>query len=164
MKSWFNKPLTGRRFLVWIVSFFAVIFAANGTFVYFAEKTFTGLADNHAYRDGLHYNDTLAAAAAQRELGWTARLSLDKEHDGAYRLSATFEDSDKAPVLGLEVEAKIQRPATAALDQSVMLESIGEGRYAADVDLPAVGQWDVTIEADGAGDQHFKIKKRFSVQ
>ncbi|RMF11649.1 MAG: hypothetical protein D6763_02545 [Alphaproteobacteria bacterium] len=161
MKNPFRRPLTGQGVLAWLIGFFAVVFLVNGIFVYFAQKSWTGLDRDDAYRRGLDYNRTLAAARSQRELGWSVELDLVATPDGRYRLFTKFLDDADAPLFGLAVEALIRHPIRDAYDQSVTLRSAGEGRYVADIVLPHPGQWDVEVEARGAADQRFRVRKRF---
>lgn len=159
-----KRPLTGKGVLAWFLGFFALVFVANGAFVYFAHSSWTGLDRKDAYREGLAYNQTLAAAKAQKELGWVSELELEKREGGTYRMTATFADGEDAAIFGLEVVVRIRRPATDAFDRTAMLESIGEGRYAADIALPEPGQWDVEVEAYGLEEEHFIVEKRFFVE
>ena len=48
-----------------LIAFFGIMLIANGIFVYFAVATFSGGDTSNAYRKGLNYNDTLAAAELQ---------------------------------------------------------------------------------------------------
>ena len=65
-----TRQFTGKHFLIFIVSFFVVIIAANGMMAYFAIDTFSGLETDDAYRKGRDYNRTLELAQKQAELGW----------------------------------------------------------------------------------------------
>jgi nitrogen fixation protein FixH len=158
------RRMTGRHVLFWFVGFFAVVFIANGFFVYFATKSWTGLETEDAYNKGLEYNREIEAAEMQHGLGWAAGLSLVPRGNGLYRLSAEITDAEGAPVFGLEVEATLKRPVQDGMDQSVMLESVGGGAYKEDVALPVPGQWDVVIEARGLEGEKFVVEKRFIVQ
>ena len=69
--------LTGRHVLIALVAFFGVMLIANGIFVYFAVATFSGGDTSNAYRKGLDYNETLAAAERQAERGWHSEIAYD---------------------------------------------------------------------------------------
>ena len=57
------------RWIPWaIVACFAVVFAVNGGFVYFALSSWPGLTVDHAYSDGLAYNTVIDEAAKEAKL------------------------------------------------------------------------------------------------
>jgi nitrogen fixation protein FixH len=70
------RPLQGWHVLLYVLGFFAPIFAVNGYFLYSALSTHTGIVANEPYRKGLHYNDRIAADATQAELGWHGDVEL----------------------------------------------------------------------------------------
>lgn len=136
------------RFIPWMFAGgFAIVIAVNGALVYFAQSSFSGLETEHAYERGLHYNQALEAAAAQEALGWRGEITLVKALNDQYELAVHVADRQAMPIDGLEVEAYLRRPANGGLDQSVPLHRQGGGRYAAEIALPALGQWDVRIVA-----------------
>lgn len=140
------------RFIPWMfVGGFAIVIAVNGTLIYFAQSSFSGLETEHAYERGLNYNQALEAAAAQDALGWHGQITLTEAAGGQYDLSVQFADRQAMPIDNLAVEAHLRRPSNAGMDLSVPLQRRGNGRYAAAIALPAPGQWDVRIVArDGA--------------
>lgn len=164
MTTWFKGPLTGRHVLYWFLGFFAVVFIANGIFLYFAGTTWTGLETQDAYRKGLDYNRQLEAARAQKALGWSVDLSFDAGEGATHRLSASFLTAEGEPVYGLSVRATLRRPVTVGMDQEISLESMGGGRYSGVVELPQPGLWDIEIHAEAATGQTFAVEKRFTIQ
>lgn len=155
-KPFFSGPLTGRHVLVILLLFFGVIITVNGIFIYQAEKTWRGLESKHAYEEGLAYNRTLAAAEAQKALGWQTALDLT-----AQGLNLRVLDRDGAPVAGLVPRATIARPADEASDRSVTLRERGNGHYEAALTLPYRGQWLVTLEMTTPKGQPYRIEERF---
>jgi nitrogen fixation protein FixH len=92
------------------------------------------------------YNNVLADARRQQELGW--RSTLDA---GAQGLSLTIRDRDGRPVSGLNVEAHISRPTHERDDRTIALAERGAGNYLAEEAL-APGAWKIEIQAqDRAG-------------
>ena len=69
-KGWLANGSQGRHVLIGLVAFFGVMLLANGIFLYYALETFPGGDTSDPYRKGMHYNDTIAAAARQAEQGW----------------------------------------------------------------------------------------------
>lgn len=136
------------KLIPWMfVGGFAIVIAVNGALIYFANSSFSGLETDHAYEIGLHYNQSLEAAAAQEKLGWRGEISLSEPSDGQRALSVLFADKLERPIDGLKVEAHLLRPSNAGMDVNLVLDGKGNGRYVSDVTLPAPGNWDVRIVA-----------------
>ena len=129
--------LTGRKVLLMALAGFGLVLAVNGAFVWLALDGFSGLSRPNAYREGLHYNDELAAAAEQQARGWRSRYTLE-----AGRLVLDVVLPDGTPVTGLTLTARLGRPATDDFDQTLALTETQPGRYLAAVAL-APGQWSV---------------------
>lgn len=155
-----GRPLSGRDVLVMLVAFFALVFAANGAFVYLALRSWPGLVSERAYLDGLAYNRMLGAAAAQRAAGLRPELAFRLDGNGAGELSLRVRDRDGRPVDGLEVTAEFVRPTNEGFDLAVALGRRGPGLYGSEVRLPLKGQWDVRLRAAGAGAADLRLDRR----
>ncbi|MFQ5468128.1 MAG: FixH family protein [Kiloniellaceae bacterium] len=155
-----SRTITGRHALIGVLAFFAVVFAANGAFVYLALDSWSGLSTENPYERGIAYNETLAAAAAQKALGWRARLGFTDLGAGRGRIEIAFADQRGAPLDTLEVSGTIRRPTHEGLDRAVSLAWTGPGRYAVELAFPKSGQWDVRLVARGRGDRRFEIEDR----
>jgi len=154
------RVITGRHVLIGVLAFFAVVFAANGAFVYLALDTWSGLSTKNPYQRGVTYNETLAAAAAQKALGWHARLGFTDLGAGRGRIEITFTDKRGAPLDYLEVGGTIRRPTREGLDRDVSLAHTGPGRYGVELNFPKSGQWDLRLVARGRDDRRFEIEDR----
>jgi len=154
-----TRGLSGRDVLIAFLSFFGLVFAVNGYFLYAALSTYTGVVAREPYRKGLAYNERIAADEAQARLGWQA--AIDAGRDG--RISARFISIDGSPVRGLKVTGKIGRPVSGGEDQVVpQAESTG-GEYSARTAAPlADGGWILEVEAaDGtSGATLHRMKRR----
>ncbi len=128
--------------------FFAVMFVANGTMVYYAVTTFSGVETNNAYRRGLQYNKKLEAAAVQRALGWTAALEVEQRPPLAARITLDLSDRDDRALDGANVAVTFIRPTHEGSDFAATLSSAGAGRYRMDASFPLPGQWDVRLDID----------------
>lgn len=160
--GWLADGLNGRHVLMALVAFFGVMLVANGIFVYFAVATFSGGDTSNAYRKGLNYNETLAAAERLAARGWQSQIAYD---DRAGRLSVSVRDREEAPVTGLSIEAALSRPATAQEDQAVGLIEAEPEVYAAEVKL-APGLWVISVaptEASDASEPVYRLKHRLFV-
>ena len=147
------------------VAGFLVMLAANAALVYFALDSFSGLETEGAYRRGVTYDATLAAAHAQGEMGWRVALDaapLPAADGGPGRtlaLAATFADRAGWPLGDLSVRALLVRPTHAGRDLEVTLPHLGAGRYGAQVHLPLPGQWELRLVA-GRGAETWQTSRR----
>jgi nitrogen fixation protein FixH len=148
----------GWHVLVVILGFFGVTAAVNATFITLALTTFSGEIVDEPYVQGLHYNDTLAARAAQAELGWTATVSHEATTEGR-RVRVEMRDRESAPVRYLEMIGVLGRPATDAQDRQLSFYESG-GAYLADTADLAPGEWVLTVTASRGEEQVFEARSR----
>ena len=141
------------------VGLFLVVLAANGTMIVIAVSTFTGLETTNAYEKGLAYNNRLAAAAEQERLGWDAQLAVTPKGEQQVALVLELADRLGNPIMAADVEAAFLRPVQEGHDVMLRLDDRGNGRYAAAIDLPLPGQWDIRLTAV-ARDKTFRLAKR----
>lgn len=154
------KPWTGRTLLWWLVGFFAIVFAANAVFLWYANESWSGLSAENSYRRGLDYNRVIERGESQAALGWqveTGFVARDSER-GRFTLSVTGPDG--SAISHRDVTAYFRRPVVEGLDFEVNLTPQPDGGYAADVTLPAPGQWDVRAEVSRPGAESFVIETR----
>ena len=154
------KEITGRHVLIGLLGFFGIMLFVNGIFVYIALSTFNGLENPNAYRDGLHYNQRIAAAERQAALGWSHRLAVGE----AGRLEVTIEDKAGKAVSGLAVNGDIRRPVGDGPAQPLAFDEVGSGTYAAKSAGLAPGNWIVSLDArrprGGSEPTVYRIKER----
>jgi nitrogen fixation protein FixH len=145
------------------VLFLAVILAANGTLIWIALRSWTGLATEHAYDKGLQYNRNLEAARRQAGLGWQPRLEVRMVEGFTAEAALHLADAAGAPLDGAAVTAGFARPTHGGSDFSVPLAPDGPGRYRASFTLPFVGLWDVHLTIR-RGDDLFVRDQRVMLQ
>lgn len=141
-----KRSLKGRHVFYLLLAFFSAIIVVNLVFAYFAITTFSGIETENAYVKGLRYNEKLAAASRQADLGWQSRLEHQLSDD-RLTLNVAFIDATGRPLDGLRVTAKLYRPANGGYDQFLDLIHMGKGQYQVEVDLPHMGQWGLDLEA-----------------
>jgi nitrogen fixation protein FixH len=137
------------RFIPWLfVLFFAVIFAVNGVFIYYALESNPGVVTEDSYEKGLAFNKTIEKAERQAELGWSGDIAAS-EVDGAM----TFALRDKAgkPISGATVRAEFTRPVRDGSDFSLTLTEGKAGIYRGDIHAPFKGAWTVRVFAEKDG-------------
>lgn len=135
--------LNGRHVLLGFVAFFGCIFVVNGSMIYSALSTNTGLVANEPYRKGLHYNDRIAAAERQALLDWRESVTLDRDGTVTVRLTA----GEDRPVPGLALGAVVGRPATNRQDHAIVLSETAPGVYSGRMASLEPGAWLVSLEA-----------------
>lgn len=68
---------TGRHMTMIMVGFFGVVIAVNITMAVLASGSFGGTVVDNSYVASQRFNTWLAAARAQRRLGWSAAITVD---------------------------------------------------------------------------------------
>lgn len=128
-----NEPrrLTGRGVLAILLAAFGVIVGVNLALAWFATGSFPGLVVENSYVASQGFDERRAALEAR---GWRSEAGW---RDGALALSVT--DRDGLPVAGLEIIARLGRPASALTDRELQMTGDG-GDYRAAVPL-AAGRW-----------------------
>lgn len=145
-----------QRRSLWIPALFVglmlLVVVVNGTMMYFAQSTFSGLDTDQAYQQGIQYNTILKEAEASAALGWTAKTTVTPA-GAARHLAVSIIDKGGKPVQGLELTAHLVRPVSTAFDRKLTLGAEGNGIYGTDVTLPALGSWELRLAAEtGATD------------
>lgn len=155
-----ERKLTGRTVLFGFLAFFGVIFVANGIFLWFATDSWSGLSTKDAYRKGIEFNESLARADAQQELGWTFETEYASLGKGTGRLVFALRSAEGRPVRDREVSATFRRPVAEGLDFAAPLRGDSTGRYMVDIEPPVPGQWDVSIEVSRPGELPYLVETR----
>jgi len=157
----FPNGFQGRHMLISLGAFFGVMLIVNGIFVYFAISTFNGLSTRDAYRKGLAYNQRIADARAQRELGWTGAV---KSGPLSGWLTVEISGRNGRPVKNLHIEATLMRPVSDRFDIPLKLEEAGAGHYRAFLGNIDRGNWVLHIRASkpvgGKNQVIYRMKKR----
>ncbi len=134
-----------RRFTGWhmtgiMLLFFGVIVAVNITMAVFAATTFGGKVVENSYVASQKYNEWLAAAREQQQLGWTHKVTLDSDRHVALDLS----------ISGAKIKGTARHPL--GQDAEIDLSFGGEGsRYRSSQALPA-GRWILHLTVTSGGD------------
>ena len=123
------RELTGRAVLIWLIGFFAIVFAVNGWLVQAATSTFGGLETQSSYKAGLMFEQDVAEAERQQALQWRVDGKLARGRDGAAVLDISVRDAHGSPVTGLSADARLAHPADERLDHVIQLGRIGAGAF-----------------------------------
>ncbi len=156
-----RKPLTGRAVVIMLALFFGLMFVANGALVYSALSTLHGAELENPYDASQVYNQRIAAARAQEQLGWVANVTTRQEGE-AERVVADFRDRAGAPIPGLEVRARFVHPFDRGADREAALTSDG-GAYEGVAAPLHAGRWTLVIEAKQDGQRKFTSQNKITL-
>ena len=157
-----GKPWTGRTVLIALLGAFVVIFVANFALIYTALGTLHGEEVENSYDASQIYNQKIAAARAQDQLGWKVDVTTRQENGGV-RVIAEVRDRDGQIVPGLAVSAKFLHPIDRFSDRVAALADDGgeyEG-FAADV---RPGKWTLDLEAKLNGERKFFSENKLELK
>ncbi|WP_428667521.1 FixH family protein [Reyranella sp.] len=142
------------------VAGFAIVIAVNGTMMWLAIGSFSGLYSGHARERGVHYNEVVAQQRSRDALGWTVQTGWKPESN---HLDLTLSDAAGRPLEATVVSVALIRPAEKRPPVGVTMNGLGGGKFSGSVVLPARGNWDadIAIEAEG---HRFAITKRLFLQ
>jgi nitrogen fixation protein FixH len=156
-----RKPfeLNGWHVLAMLLAFFASVIAVDVVMAVKAYATFPGEVSATPYEDGLHFNRTIAARAEERQLGWRAKVQATVADVGRVQVRITILDRAGAPVRGLTLSGRLERPATEAGRLEPRFTETRPGVYdAVAPDTP--GAWDLTLIGTDPSGERFDARQR----
>ncbi len=159
--------LRGWHVLLALVGFFAVVIAVDVGFAIQAYRTFPGEVSATPYEDGLRFNQILAERSAERALGWKAGIQASAVSGGSsptsgrIRLVVTLKDAAGAPLKGLKLTGRLERPATEAGALSTRFTETRPGIYQA-IAPETPGAWDLTLNAVDPAGRKFQAQSRLT--
>ena len=142
--------------------FFAVIFVVDVFYIYLSKKTWRGLVTEDSYYKGLHYNDLIAKAKKQKELGWQMKISYRNLQNKSGEITILLFDKNNKKISNASVSVNFKRPTQDGQDFYHELKYVNDA-YKAKIDFPLAGQWDFMISANKGSDS-FVESKRYVVQ
>ena len=154
------KPLTGRKVLFVLLSFFGVVIGVNMIMMRLAMQTLPGTDVDSAYSASLAYENEIAAARDQNTRNWKVDAHIQRSADGGATLQVEARDNKGEPMSGVKFHGRFERPTDRRADQSVALAETGIGIYRGSAPQIAPGQWDLVLEGDAAGRRMFLSKNR----
>lgn len=157
-----KKPLTGWHVLWMLVAFFGVTFAVNAFFTVKAVQSFRGEDVKGSYRQGLEYNQTIAARDTQAALGWQAKTNIIAGTAGAKTLIVKLENKDGMGIADAALSAVLRHPTDLSEDRVLEFSETTPGRYIVPLG-GVVGQWDLRAEAT-RGEARFKFEQSLWVE
>lgn len=136
-------PRPSDKWIPWyFVAFFVGLAVVNVIFIYIATSTHSGVVTENAYSEGLNYNETIAAAEAQKNLGWSSDIFVEGQD-----IKLQISDGDTG-LRGASVVAWFTNPTRSDADFSVILQQTDIGLYEAKIPEGVLGQWDIRMQIE----------------
>lgn len=142
------------------VAGFSIVIAVNGTMMWFAIDSFSGLYSTKPRDRGLRYNQIVAEQRDRDALGWKVETTWQT---GNGTLGLTISDRDGGALRGANVTVELVRPAEKRAPLHIAMTDLGDGRFAGAIDLPARGNWDADIVIVSEG-RRFAVTRRLFLQ
>jgi nitrogen fixation protein FixH len=160
-----DKPyeMTGRHVLLWLVAFFAIVFAVNVMMMRAAISTFGGVTAVSSYAAGLQFEHEVGVAERQDALHWQINGILSRGADGQADLDITARDAEGAPLTGLTAQARLVHPADERLDHVIDVRPAAAGMYHGQV-AATPGQWDLVLELYRGDARLFRSRSRVTLK
>ncbi|KAF0107891.1 MAG: FixH family protein [Hyphomonadaceae bacterium] len=162
-KSATKGELKGWHVLLIILGMFGVVFAVNGYMIYKAITTLSG-EEPHAYMEGLKFNETLSARAAQSQAGWTMKLDMRRGAGGDVQFIANLKDKAGKAVHGANMQGQVGRPADDKHDMALNFAESEAGTYVARLPELGPGKWDFRASANLVGAPQFVTETSLSIR
>lgn len=149
-----GKPFTGRRMLITILLFFAVIITANMTMLFSALGSFGGLLVKNSYVASQRFNNDIADDRSSAIAAWSVSAQVREAPGGGALLIATVSDETGAAIDALSLDGLIGRPTHERDDEPLVFTRVAEGAYSAALAGDAskyVGAWRVILRDSETG-------------
>lgn len=140
-----SKPFTGWHMAAILIGFFAIVMAVNFTMARLAYSSFGGKVVENSYVASQQFNDQLARAEAQDQLGWEPSIWLDRTRH--VRVTLTRQ-GQKLTITS--ATASVSHPLGRLPSQAMAMVGDGQGGMISTRALPQ-GRWRVDLAVDQSG-------------
>jgi len=147
-----TRKFTGWHMTGILVAFFGTVVAVNVTMARLAIGTFGGTVVDNSYVASQHYNEWLAEARRQDELGWTVGHPVRGRDDVAIDIATAA-----GPLTGATVTAQVEHPLGRLPGLSLTFVAAEPGRYRSTRAVPA-GRWRMRIAIGSGGDNFIAVR------
>lgn len=154
------RIITGRTVLIYLVTFFGIIFAMNFFMIRVAISSFSGLETESSYKAGIIFKNDVAAAQAQNALHWAVEANIQRGDRNRIVISAR--DANAQAISGLVAEVRLAHPTDKRRDVTIEFVEASAGQYESLTPLPN-GYWDLVIGLKRDTDTVFRSKSRISL-
>lgn len=147
------------RHIPWLfVAGFAIVIGVNAIMISLAVASFSGLYTTKPRDRGLHYNEVIAEQQHRDRLGWRIETQWRPE---ANRLELALFDAAGRALAPRHLSVELVRPVEKRRPVGVVLDATDVGRFAAVVDLPERGNWDLDIVVERDGERYALTRRMF---
>ena len=157
------RELTGAKVLLWLLAFFAVVFAVNGVMVRAAISTFGGVETLSSYQAGQQFEQEVARIKQQDSLHWQVSGALKREGAGDAVLDVTARDAQGNPLSGLTANARLAHPADDRLDRVIAVREGAAGVFHGET-AAQPGQWELIVDLYRGQQRVFRSRSRVTLQ
>ena len=157
------RELTGRHVLLWLVSFFLVVFAVNGVLVRAAISTFGGVETTSSYMAGLQFEHEVAVAEQQNALHWRVTGRIARDFAGRAVLDISARDAQGKVLAGLSADARLAHPADERLDRVIDMRPVSGDAFRGEAPAQP-GQWDLIIDLYRGDQRLFRSRNRVTLR
>jgi len=141
------KPFTGWHMAGILIGFFAIVMAVNFTMARLAYSSFGGKVVENSYVASQQFNDQLARADVQDQLGWEQSVWLDRTRH--VRVALT-QQGQRLPIAS--ASATINHPLGRLPSHDLAMVADGQGGMISTRALPQ-GRWRVDLTLRHADNQ-----------
>ena len=157
------RELTGRHVLLWLVSFFLVVFAVNGVLVRAAISTFGGVETTSSYMAGLQFEHEVAVAEQQNALHWRVTGRIARDSAGQAVLDISARDAQGKVLAGLSADARLAHPADERLDRVIDMRPVSGDAFRGEAPAQP-GQWDLIVDLYRGDQRLFRSRNRVTLR
>lgn len=141
------KPFTGWHMTAILVGFFGIVMAVNFTMARLAFSSFGGKVVENSYVASQQFNDQLAKAEAQDQLGWQQSVWLDDSRHVRVTLAREGQRLDI-----IRATATVSHPLGRLPAHALDMVGDGQGGMISTRALPQ-GRWRIDLNVSHAGDE-----------
>ncbi|MDT8376199.1 MAG: FixH family protein [Mariprofundaceae bacterium] len=140
------------------------VVVVNVSFITISAITNPGLVTEEYYRYGMQQNRIDKMYRKQLARGWQVEMVIPAsiEPGMAFDVKIKAMDREGAPISGARSELVAYRPSNAGQDTTIELRELSGGNYAASLNLPAIGIWDINLLFESEGEKH-SLRQRIYV-
>ena len=153
------REITGRMVFGLLLGFFAIVVGVNAVMIHKAISTFGGLETESSYRAGQLFEREVERAKAQDAQHWQVEAKVTTARDGNAALHIAARDAAGLPLIGMDANARFERPTDRRLDRPVAVSAEAPGRFRGGAKVSS-GQWDLVIELSRGGERLFRSRNR----
>jgi nitrogen fixation protein FixH len=147
------------HYVPWLfVGGFALVIAVNGTMIWLALSSFSGLYTSKPREVGLRYNAVIAEQKARDALGWRIEATWRRETS---TLALKVADGSGQPLSGARVSVELVRPVEKKPPFDVQMMAVDLATFEGHVDLTERGNWDVDILVERGTDRYALTRRMF---